>query len=339
MSPPDAPTSLTCSVPGCEGLSKTLGFCNAHYMRLQKHGDVLADKPVLVKRAPRRVERVLVTCASCLEQFTRQRHEQRYCDNACANAGPMVRVMQYGIKRCEWCGENFVRYVPDGPKSRARWEAMRFCSREHAKQADRVDIGPARSGDEHLTRRQRWERFHSLRQKTPEWAAYWEQQRRQEDAWDGTLPVLWQGHRVVQARGAVPVPKGRRRKTTFIAGNCPDCGDPNVVVRHRWFDSIRCLECTQRHWRGNHIRRAKQYGVPWERVVEKAIFERDGYRCQICKRKTKGKWPDPLSPTLDHIIPLSKGGPHLAHNCQCAHARCNGEKYDRAANDQLRLAL
>jgi HNH endonuclease len=351
MSPPDAPDKPTCSVPGCEGLSKTLGLCNAHYMRLQKHGDVLADKPVLVKRAPRRVARALVTCASCLEQFTRQRHEQRYCGQRCANAGPMVRVLQYGVKPCAWCGKSFTRYIPDGPKSRAVWEAQRCCSREHAKQAQRVDLGPIEPGTEHLSPKRRYQRIWERSQRQaraqaraqeqmPGWAAYWEEQRRAEDAWDGrTLPVLWQGHRVVQARGAVLVPKGKRKRT-FVAGNCPDCGDPNVVVRHRWFGSIRCLECTERYWRrhGNHQRRAqKQSSKVLDIVVSEVVFRRDGYRCQICKRKTHGKFPHPRSPTVDHIVPLAQGGDHSYLNVQCACFECNWKKGDRAANDQLRL--
>jgi 5-methylcytosine-specific restriction endonuclease McrA len=54
--------------------------------------------------------------------------------------------------------------------------------------------------------------------------------------------------------------------------------------------------------------------------------------CALCGRPvdfTK-KFPDPLSPTVDHIIPISKGGhPFAMENLQLAHFICNREKSDK----------
>ena len=36
----------------------------------------------------------------------------------------------------------------------------------------------------------------------------------------------------------------------------------------------------------------------------------------------------PMSPTIDHIIPMSKGGGHTWDNVQIAHAICNSRKRD-----------
>jgi len=33
-----------------------------------------------------------------------------------------------------------------------------------------------------------------------------------------------------------------------------------------------------------------------------------------------------MGATIDHIIPLSKGGLHMMSNCQLAHRRCNSYK-------------
>lgn len=41
------------------------------------------------------------------------------------------------------------------------------------------------------------------------------------------------------------------------------------------------------------------------------------------------KFPNPLSPSVDHIIPLSKGGGHVADNLQWAHFGCNASKSNR----------
>ncbi|MCC8163345.1 MAG: HNH endonuclease [Lachnospiraceae bacterium] len=54
--------------------------------------------------------------------------------------------------------------------------------------------------------------------------------------------------------------------------------------------------------------------------------------CGICGKPvdfTK-KYPHPLSPCIDHIIPIAKGGhPSAMENLQLAHWTCNRQKSDR----------
>src|SRR5882672_10854107 len=38
-----------CSVIGCVAISHSKGLCNAHYIRLRKHGDLMLDVPVEAK--------------------------------------------------------------------------------------------------------------------------------------------------------------------------------------------------------------------------------------------------------------------------------------------------
>ena len=54
--------------------------------------------------------------------------------------------------------------------------------------------------------------------------------------------------------------------------------------------------------------------------------------CGICGKPVDKtlKYPHPLSPTVDHIIPVSKGGhPSDLNNLQLAHRCCNRAKSDR----------
>ena len=54
--------------------------------------------------------------------------------------------------------------------------------------------------------------------------------------------------------------------------------------------------------------------------------------CGICGKPVdfSYKYPHPLSPTVDHIIPVSKGGhPSDLANLQLAHRCCNRQKSDR----------
>lgn len=56
--------------------------------------------------------------------------------------------------------------------------------------------------------------------------------------------------------------------------------------------------------------------------------------CAICGQPVDKslKWPHPLCPTVDHIIPVDKGGhPSDINNMQLAHFTCNRRKWDRVA--------
>ena len=54
--------------------------------------------------------------------------------------------------------------------------------------------------------------------------------------------------------------------------------------------------------------------------------------CGICGKPVDFgfKFPHPLSPTIDHIIPVAKGGhPSDMSNLQLAHFTCNRQKSDK----------
>jgi uncharacterized protein YjhX (UPF0386 family) len=72
-------------------------------------------------------------------------------------------------------------------------------------------------------------------------------------------------------------------------------------------------------------RRASINGLPSEKISSTEIYIRDGWICQLCKKRVdkKLKHPHPMCASLDHIVPISKGGPHLKENVQLAHLHCN----------------
>jgi 5-methylcytosine-specific restriction endonuclease McrA len=81
----------------------------------------------------------------------------------------------------------------------------------------------------------------------------------------------------------------------------------------------------------NLARRARQLNAFVEHVDPLIVWERDNGCCGICFQQIDPSllWPDKMSKTLDHIVPLSKGGEHSYANAQIAHAVCNSRKNDR----------
>jgi 5-methylcytosine-specific restriction endonuclease McrA len=72
------------------------------------------------------------------------------------------------------------------------------------------------------------------------------------------------------------------------------------------------------------------------------VFEADDYICRLCGEpcerdkvapggRSSGRPVSIWAPTIDHIVPLSKGGLHCRDNVQTAHFRCNCRKTDRLA--------
>jgi len=65
---------------------------------------------------------------------------------------------------------------------------------------------------------------------------------------------------------------------------------------------------------------------PQIKLSRKAIFARDGYRCQYCGRRG-------VKMTIDHVIPRGLGGEFVWENLVCACQACNMKKGDRLPSD------
>jgi HNH endonuclease len=216
-------------------------------------------------------------------------------------------------KQCAVCATTF---HPTPGRSRAQWERQRFCSTAcanawRARQQVKLDSTTRAEGER--------------------WAGWWERQRHREDRDE---LQRWKPRRWPQCR-LTTRPKVRH----FLGQHCSECGVPFVAWDKKGNFSTRCSPCTKARWRETHYQRAIRYGAQFDVVNPHRVFERDSYRCQLCKRQTSGKWPDPRSPSLDHIIPMARGGHHTIDNLQCACLRCNVTKGANSANDQLLLAI
>ena len=120
---------------------------------------------------------------------------------------------------------------------------------------------------------------------------------------------------------------------------CSECGGtftPRSDLGR--FCSKKCARAQA--WRASTvIRRARLNGLPRERFDPLEVLERDGWKCHLCGRATPKRLRGTTkanAPELDHIVPLSRGGPHTRQNTACACRRCNLKKSDQPLG-QLRL--
>ena len=111
--------------------------------------------------------------------------------------------------------------------------------------------------------------------------------------------------------------------------SCKECGKvriPNCMAKNPRYCSMQCLGKSKR----KETYREHKYR-PWTRLAPR-VYERDKYTCWLCGLPTSGKFHnrDPLSPTVDHVVPRSKGGhPTDLGNLRCAHFACNAWRNDR----------
>lgn len=142
-------------------------------------------------------------------------------------------------------------------------------------------------------------------------------------------------------------PSLRKRKTSESdwATECKHCEGPiDVPSARRKYCSKKCVSeaknIRKREYRkswsdyelslqySTHKRRAISYGVLYERFDRYEIFERDNWVCGICGNRVEQQFehPHPMSASLDHVVPMSKGGHHSPDNTQCSHLDCNLRK-------------
>ncbi len=157
---------------------------------------------------------------------------------------------------------------------------------------------------------------------------------------DRLLPIPYTGPPFQRKpkRPPQPIPG---RKGRYFCGTCKACGNTYVSPMPGATCSPQCQTAHLNSMRriGKDRRRAREREAYVEDVHRKKIFERDRYRCHICKRKTDPTKPapHPRSPTLDHIVPLAEGGKHEPANCRTACFLCNCTRGDRGGGEQLAL--
>lgn len=125
----------------------------------------------------------------------------------------------------------------------------------------------------------------------------------------------------------------RERDRAGLGGSqeraCAGCGQTfqALTIRARFCSQI----CRNRH---HGLVRARQFPNPSRAdYTDRQVFERDDWTCHLCGGSIDPALPrlDAMGATIDHLIPLARGGVDELANVAAAHWSCNRAKGDRVA--------
>lgn len=295
-------STRTCAVEGCDGEARIRGWCQRHYDRWYRKGD--PGGPFPPKKVGPDVCRVEGCDRLLIPPYGRgmcSLHYQRWRKH-----GDPFWVPRRGRSICVidgcnqpivgngWCSKHYTRNLRYGsPTARIPGEVI-----------NNRKICPSCERDVCL------EDYYSLESV---YCKTCSRKRRRE------------------YRSAHPVPLKRDRKCVCII-----CGKHFMGNKK---NSMTCSKsCRRENGRRLDIeatvkRRSALASVEVESISRLKVYERDEWICGLCGLPVdpRLRHPDPMSASLDHILPISLGGSHTWDNVQLAHLHCNCSKGNRVA--------
>ena len=254
-------------------------------------------------------------CNACGEWFRTQEKRKRHCSQRCSQSMRLAGKPLKSNRVCVGCGSEFRK------KYSGRNKGL-YCSRECAfKNCQHYNRSPK----------------HPISDGILEWAFGWKKCR-----------VCRCDFYATKTNSGICSDECRKQRAREKAGNwynqkhgdtrpCASCG--NVINRNgkRMCEECRRIGKAESRRASKSIRRAREKtNGPYELIRATAVFKRDEWICRLCNQPTESheKVPHPRAPTIDHIMPISKGGTHTMDNVQCACFECNWMKADNTEHNE-----
>lgn len=331
----------TCSIEPCVKTARCRGWCGAHYERWRKHGDPnITLAPVAPPRPPR-TQRDTCDVDGCDVRplahnlcNTHYRKMVKYgdplADGRRQRAFCMVDECSRAVQGHGLCPPHYRRWRLYGDPVGGRATYV-VC------QADGCETKPRSATSEWCHRH--YSRLHRNGTLTLT-VSTWDQPRSQSCAY---CSVDISTANVTARKYCSPRCQTRAiRGVPLEPGQCIDC--QGALPPGSRADRQYCPPCYRDRLLADsrdrkHRRRAITRAADAERIDSREIYERDGWRCGLCRRKVnaKLKHPNLRSASLDHIVPLARGGRHVRTNVHLAHLGCNLAKNANGDGEQLLL--
>jgi 5-methylcytosine-specific restriction endonuclease McrA len=244
------------------------------------------------------------TCILCGRSYFRKYGSEKYCSAECkhkvkqerqARAGYLANGWAPAPKHCAICGTEFI------PRSRNHATCSEECRQEYARRAYRER-----------------ERNKYTEEEKAERLARWDQARRENFK------------KALAARLEKCPPKSKKPKP-MIAGTCVVCGQQFTTLNPA--QKTCSKECGRRLANSRKSHRIKKEQIIDKDITLEALYRRDSGVCYLCgglcdwgDRDKEKNVVGANYPSIDHIIPISRGGLHAWNNVRLAHFRCNVEK-------------
>lgn len=309
------PSQSICSADECEQPARGRGLCYSHYHQAARRGTLppLIPLPSLIGITEKACTRCgVLQPASGFSADKRHRDGLQSQCNACARE----RVTQY--------------YAQFGQTEEYRAKGKDWRTRNHEELLKRkrayrnANLDVVRERDRQWLERNRAEVNARVR------ARYWANRESKLQA----LRHYYHAHgdrfrELGRARYAQNIADFRRRSEEYrqrrrermpaiIVATCRVCGAEVPRAKNESF-TRRCPNClAAAHREQTHLRRARLRGRTRERVTEQALLRRDGAQCGIC-----GKPMQPRERSIDHLLPVARGGAHTFANTRLVHLSCN----------------
>lgn len=275
-----------------------------------------------------RVDAQLRRCAICGGTMDGRGNRARYCSETCINRGTYLRALARTDRpevRCEVCGTDFQMSISAALRN---GKSGRFCSSKCTHACKRLYDSHAEKKRAENARYRVREGLLPLPLKTTLLCRICCKPFKQVIC---TQQICSRECRIIEDRNRTAKKKKLRHARDRSPRSCKECNQPFAPEygdKRRIFCSSACSNKQFRRT-AKSARRHRKRGIAAERVNPIEVFERDGWRCHLCHKRTPQRYRGtmkPRAPELDHIISLADGGAHSRSNTACACRECNGRK-------------